>query len=135
MKETLDQVRATVQPLEGPAQLGAQVKQVQRAHVRQCHSLEVLPNAFIRVQFGRIARQLLQCTPPRRLPRQECFDRNALTGCPPWMEAPSQTMSNFPATWPSSCARNRTTSCPHRDRSCIRANNWPAGVTALIAQR
>ncbi|HEX6543300.1 MAG TPA: hypothetical protein VF040_16205 [Ktedonobacterales bacterium] len=48
------------QPLFGAAHCLVQRDQVGTAAVREFHSLEVVPDAFIRVQVGRIAWQSLQ---------------------------------------------------------------------------
>ena len=48
------------QTLSGSDELGGQVLQVATADMAQLHPFEVIPDALIGVEIGRIARQLFQ---------------------------------------------------------------------------
>jgi hypothetical protein len=70
-----DDVALTAQALLGPTQFQAQFGQIGAAAVLELDALQVVPDALIRVQLGRIARQALQMQALGRPRRQEVLDR------------------------------------------------------------
>jgi hypothetical protein len=62
------------QSLLGPPQRQTQRTQLGAADIAQLYPLEIVPDAFDRVQLGGIARLLLQMQPLCRPPRQEFLD-------------------------------------------------------------
>ena len=65
------------QPLFGQAHSTTQFAEIGAAHISQLHSLQVVPDAFIRVQVWRIAGQSLQMDPFSTTIGQEVLDRLA----------------------------------------------------------
>ena len=51
----LNDVTLVAKPLAGQAQVASQVRQIATAEVAQLHALQVVPDAFIRIQIRRIA--------------------------------------------------------------------------------
>ena len=74
-RATPDDLALVPQPLFGPAQLEAQLRQIATTAVLELDPLEIVPDALVRVEIGRIAGQALQMHPLRRACRQVVFDR------------------------------------------------------------
>ena len=66
------------QAFAGANQVGAQVGQVGAADVAELDAFEVGPDAFVRIEIGRVARQPLQLQALGRSSLQEVLDRLAL---------------------------------------------------------
>ena len=62
------------QPLDGQAQFKPELRQVVAADVPQLDVLEIVPDAFIGIEFRGVAGELLQLQPSRGAPSQEVFD-------------------------------------------------------------
>ena len=70
----LNDVLFVAQPCGGQAQFAPQVAQVYATHVAQFYPFQITPDAFVRVQFRGVARQLLQLQPLAGTVSQEGFD-------------------------------------------------------------
>ena len=70
-----DDVTFVPQPLFGQAEFARELGHVTATHIFEFDSLEQIPDTLIRVEFWRVAWQLLQVQALGRSTRQEGFDR------------------------------------------------------------
>src|SRR5437868_15291942 len=83
LDETADQIWPVPQSCNSQPQLLAELFLIRATDVAQLDILQVIPDLFVRVQIGRITRQLLQADLPSRARRQEGLDGLvAVDGCP-----------------------------------------------------
>src|SRR5687768_13461229 len=75
LDETADQIRPVPQTCNRQTQLVAEFILIMASDVSQLDILQVIPDPFVRVQFGCIAWQLLQPEALGRAHRQESLDR------------------------------------------------------------
>jgi hypothetical protein len=74
LDETADQIRPVPQSCNSQAQFMAEFILVMATDVSQLNILQVIPDPFVRVQIGRIARQLRHADLPGSARRQEGLD-------------------------------------------------------------
>lgn len=69
-----EHVALVAEPLDGEAQLAAQLAQIGTAEVAEFDVLEVVPDPLVRIEVRRVAGQLLQLEPRRGALREEVLD-------------------------------------------------------------
>ena len=74
LDETADQIGPVPQSYDSQAQFMAEFILIMATDVSQLDILQMIPDPFVRVQIGRIARQLLQAELPSSACRQEGRD-------------------------------------------------------------
>src|SRR5690348_2473404 len=73
----LNDVALVAEPFFGPAQDESQLRQVMAAGIGEFHALEVVPDAFVRMQLRGVPRQLLQVQALGSALAQDVLDRLA----------------------------------------------------------
>ena len=72
--QTTDDLPFVAETSGGETQVLLEVVQIRAAHVTELHVLEVRPDAFVRIEIGSVARQLLQSQSLGRTEGKEGFD-------------------------------------------------------------
>jgi hypothetical protein len=101
----LDNRTLVVQALLGPTERIGQLDAIMAAEIAQFDAFEIVPDALVSIEVGRIARQPLQLEARGGAPAQEVLD-----GLPRWMSEPSQITRSLQRIVRSSTRRKRTTS-------------------------
>ena len=83
----LNDVALVAEPFFGPAQDESQLRQVMAAGIGEFHALEVVPDAFVRMQLRGVPRQLLQVQ-ACGLQQLLVLDVPDFRWCPRWVERP-----------------------------------------------
>src|SRR6266849_3828700 len=98
---------AMPEPFLGAHEFCCKMLQITSTKVFEFASFEQIPDPFVRIEFGRIARQASKW---RRL-APPCARKSLMTW-QRWIVAPSQMTSSFPAILRNRSGKNRTTSGP-----------------------